>query len=218
VIFAVAIAIVRRRREESETSGSDRALGAALGACRGALVVVLLGWLALMAEALRSEGALTALPSSAVLGTGDPGARAAVALVARPTATLSAFRSLLAHPRMVALQRDTEFWKRFETGDIEAALARPSAPTVIADAGLRRQLAALGLVDRAAATHPIAFERALADALSEASGRIARLRSDPAVRALLEDPEVVERVERGDAFGLLTDPRFQKALERARAS
>lgn len=236
LVFAVAIAIARRRRQDREPGGLDRALGAALGACRGALVVVLLGWLGLMADALRSEGALASLPSSessaaarwsgvviesgasAVLGSGDPGARAAVALVTRPTAALGAARSVLAHPRMVALQRDPAFWSHFEAGEVEAALALPSARALVADAGLRRQLGTLGLVDRAAAEHPVAFERALEEALREASVRVARLRRDPEVRALLEDPEVLERVERGDAFGLLTHPRFQRVLQRASAS
>jgi hypothetical protein len=141
-----------------------------------------------------------------------------VALVARPAATLESFRALLAHPRMEALQRDRLFWSRFEAGDVEGALALPSARALVADAGLRRRLASLGLVESATAEHPVAFERALADALGEASVRIARLRSDPEVRALLEDPAVLERVERRDAIGLLTDPRLQRALERARAS
>jgi membrane protein required for colicin V production len=234
--LAVAIALARRRRAELDPGALDRILGAALGAARGALVVVLLGWLALLADALRSQGALASLPSTersvaaswsgvvvesgaaAVLGQSDPGARAAVALAARPAATLESFREVLDHPRMQALQRDRAFWSRFEKGDVEGALALPSARALVADASLRRRLADLGLVERAAAEHPVAFERALAQALGEASARVARLRSDPEVRALLEDPAVIERVERRDAIGLLSDPRLQRALERARAS
>jgi hypothetical protein len=125
---------------------------------------------------------------------------------------------MLAHPRMVALQNDATFWSRFEAGDIEGALALPTARALIGDAGLRRQLATLGLVERSAAEHPIAFERELAHALAQASERIGRLRRDPEVRALLEDPEVLERVERGDAIGLLTHPGFQRVLERVSAS
>ena len=66
---------------------------------------------------------------------------------------------------MVTLQRDGDFWRAVEGGDIESALARPSARALIDDARLRRELASLGLVERAAAEHPIAFERALAEAL-----------------------------------------------------
>jgi membrane protein required for colicin V production len=236
VAFAVAIAVVRRRREDSELPGGDRVLGAAFGAARGLLLVVLIGWLGLVADAVRSESAFASLPDThgsraaqwsgrvigsgakAVLGSGDPAARAAVAVAARPRETLEAFRALLAHPRFTALQRDHAFWERFAEGDVEAACARPSYRALAADPSVRRELADLGLVDRAAAAHPIAFARALDEAVREASVRVAALRRDPDVQALLQDPEVLSLVERGDAFGLLTHPRFRSVLNRASAS
>jgi hypothetical protein len=73
-------------------------------------------------------------------------------------------------------------------------------------------------VEPAAAEHPIAFERALGEALTEASVRLEAMRSDPEVRALFEDPEVLGLVERRDALGLLGHPRFQSAIRRAGAS
>jgi uncharacterized membrane protein required for colicin V production len=234
-LFAVAISVARRRREEAP-NGLDRALGAAFGAARGALFALLIGWLGLLADGLRSQGMLTSLPplessvgarwsgvlaaegTAAALGRGDPGARAAAAMAAHPRQTLETMKDLLEHPRVVALQRDGDFWREVEAGEIEAALARPSARALTGDVGLRRDLAALGLVERAAAEHPIAFERALGDALGEASARLAKLRSDPEVRALFEDPEVLGLVERGDALGLLAHPRFQSVIRRASAS
>jgi membrane protein required for colicin V production len=234
-LFAVAIAIARRRRAETERGAGDRILGAAFGAARGALLALLIGWLGLLGDALRSEGVLTALPpvegsvgaqwsglvvesgASAALGN-EPGARAVAALAARPRETLVSMRSVIEHPRVVALQRDGDFWLAVEAGDVEAALARPSARALTGDATLRRELASLGLVERAAAEHPIAFERALAESLAEVSARLAELRNDPEVRALLEDPEVLGLVQRGDALGLLAHPRFQSVVRRASAS
>jgi uncharacterized membrane protein required for colicin V production len=234
-LFAVAIAIARRRGAETERGAGDRILGAAFGATRGALLALLIGWLGLLGDALRSEGMLTALPplegsvgahwsglvaesgATAALGH-DPGARAVAALAARPRETLTSLRSVIEHPRVIALQRDGDFWLAVEAGDVEAALSRPSARALTSDAALRRELASLGLVERAAAEHPIAFERALGDALGEVSVRLAELRNDPEVRALLEDPEVLGLVERGDALGLLAHPRFQSVIRRASAS
>lgn len=236
ILFAIAVALARRRREESEPGSGDRALGALFGAARGGLVVVLVGWLALFADALRSEGLAAGLPSvegslaaewsgvvvesgaGAMLGTSDPGARAATALAAHPRQSLEALRTVLDHPRVVALERDAEFWKQIEAGSVDAALALPSARALARDAGLREQLATLGLVDAAAGTNPLAFQQAFEDALRAAAERLATLRRDPEMRALLEDPEVLGLVERGDAFGLLTHPRFQSVLRRATAS
>jgi membrane protein required for colicin V production len=235
LLFAVAIAIARRRRDEAERGPGDRILGAAFGAARGALLALLIGWLALLGDALRSQGMLAALPpldaslgaqwsgrvvesgTAAALGA-DPGARAVAALAARPRETLDSLRAVVEHPRVVELQRDSEFWLEVEAGDVERALARPSAQALTGDVELRRELASLGLVDRAAAEHPVAFERALAEALGEVSVRLAALRSDPEVRALLEDPEVLGLVERGDALGLLSHPRFRSVIARASAS
>jgi len=235
-LCAVAIAVARRRRDEGGRGPGDRVLGAAFGAARGALLALLIGWLGLLGDALRSEGMLASLPplessvgarwsgkvvesgAAAALGSGDPGARAVAALAARPRETLESLRGVLEHPRVLALQRDADFWRDVEAGDVEGALARPSARVLIGDVGLRRQLASLGLVDPAAAEHPIAFERALAATLAEVSARLEAMRSDPEVRALFEDPEVLGLVERRDALGLLGHPRFQSAIRRAGAS
>lgn len=234
--FAIAIVLARRRREQTEPGSGDRALGALFGAARGGLLIVLAGWLALFADAFRGQGLIAGLPAlegsraagwsglvveeaaGAALGRSDPGARAATALAAHPRRTLETLEDVLAHPLVVNLQGDAAFWKRVEAGDVDAALELPSARALTLDAELRGQLASLGLVDAAAAADPAAFERALADALGAASRRLAELRSDPEMRALLEDPEVLDLVERRDAFGLLTHPRFQSVIRRATAS
>ena len=60
-----------------------------------------------------------------------------------------------------------------------------------------------------------AFEVALRTALAGAMERLARLRDDPEIRALLSDPELLDLVDRRDALGLLSHPRLREALRRA---
>jgi len=236
IVFAIAIVLVRRRREEAAPGNTDRLLGAFFGAARGGLLVILVGWLALFADALRSQALASQAPSlehsraarwsgavvedgaSAVLGRSDPAARAATALVAHPRETLDALQGVLGHPRVVALQGDFEFWSRLDAGEVDRAMALPSFRALVRDADLRRQLGALGLVDAPVAADPLAFERVVGEALVAAAPRIAALRADPELRALLEDPEVQELVERGDALRLLADPRLRSVLRRAAES
>lgn len=235
-IFAVAIAIGRRGRDPDDVGSTDRVLGACFGAARGGLIAVLIGWLGLMAGALRGEGVLTQLPPvetslsarwsgvvvetgvEAALGSENAGARMATALAARPRETMDAIKTVLENPGIARLQEDRAFWAAVDKGNLEAALALPSARALAADAGLRQQLAALGLVSAEDAATQGAFERAFGEALGEAIARLARLRNDPELRALLDDPEVLGLVERRDAFGLLTHPRLQSVLRRASAS
>jgi hypothetical protein len=230
----VAVGVARVQRTGAPEGLPARTLGAALGAARGAVVVVLVGWLALLAEGLRAQGVagLPALGESALgrasgqvversalaLAGARPEARAAAALVARPAESIAAWRALLAHPRVLALQADAAFWRAVEAADLEAARRRPSFRALAGDAGLRAELGRLGLVSAAASAHPIAFERELERTLAEVAGRVAALRDDPEVQALLADPEVRALVQRGDALRLLAHPGFQTLLERVRAS
>jgi membrane protein required for colicin V production len=235
IAVAIAIVLARRRREPGGRSAGDRVLGGVLGAARGGLLVLLVGWLALFADALlaqlaasppplersraaRLSGAVVESGAEAVLGREDPAARAATALAAHPRQALGALRDVLGHPRVLALQEDAEFWRLVEAGEIEVAMALPSARALTRDAELRAQLASLGLVEDSAAADPKAFERAIEEALAVAAVRVAELRADPELRALLEDPEVLALVERGDAFRLLTHPRFRSVLQRATSS
>ncbi|HVH05219.1 MAG TPA: CvpA family protein [Myxococcota bacterium] len=232
-LFSIAIAIARRRRRGGDVGSGDRALGALFGAARGALVVALIGWAGLVLGALQSQGALAGLPGTensmaarwsgavvergagAVLGREDAGARVATAIAARPRETLDALRGVIEHPRVAALQNDAAFWARVDQGDLDGALELPSARALVGDAGLRGELAQLGLVTPQDAATPESFERALRAALDGAVERLAQLRNDPEMRALLQDPEVLGLVERRDALGLLSHPRFRSVLRRA---
>jgi uncharacterized membrane protein required for colicin V production len=232
-LAAVGIAIARARRRGRTCGTGDRMLGATFGAARGALVVALIGWAGLVLGALQSQGELVALPrtddslaarwsgavveqgAGAVLGRDDAGARVATAIAARPRETMEALRGVIEHPRIAELQGDAAFWSRIDSGDLDGALEEPSARALVADPALRGQLAELGLVTSEEAASADAFEAALRSALAGAMNRLAELRDDPELRALLSDPEVLGLVERRDALGLLSHPRFREVLRRA---
>jgi hypothetical protein len=128
---------------------------------------------------------------------------------------MDALRGVMEHPRVAELQDDAAFWSRIDRGDLDGALEEPSARALIEDPALRGQLADLGLVTADEAASAAAFEDALRTALGGAMERLARLRDDPEMRALLSDPEVLGLVERRDALGLLSHPRFRSVLRRA---
>jgi len=242
LLVAAAGAVLRRRerarRGEGPRSPGDRALGAGLGALRGAFVVLLLGWLGLWLEAastLRAAGGeapvatvggshVGALAQRAVEGgaeallggTGE--GRVAARVLARPAESLDGLRGVLESPRFEALRVDEAFWSALEAGDVDAALARGSFRLLAHDAGLRRDLAALGLVDDAAAADPAAVERELGAVVAQIAPRLAGLREDPELRALLEDPDVQAALERGDAWRLLGHAGFQRLVTRLAAT
>jgi hypothetical protein len=222
-------------RRAGRRSSLDRAAGALLGALRGGLVAVLLAWLALLADGLRTTGAVPGLPplgestsarltssvveagTLAALGSG-PGGRVTASLAARPAETLQAFDGVLADPRVVALQGDATFWRTVERGDVDLALRSGSFVALARDAELRRRLRSLGLVDERAAEDPAAFRDAMADVLREVGPRLRALREDPELESLLEDPEVMAMAEAGDHFGLARDPRVRAIVARVAAS
>jgi hypothetical protein len=236
VVQALAhLAIVRVRRDAEAPAFPGRAAGAVLGAARGAVVVVVLGWLASVGAGLREHG-IAALPwlersaltdasgrvvertAQLALGSERPEARAVAALVARPAETVAAWQEIVAHPRLVALQQDAGFWHAVEAGALDVAQERDSFRALAADPALRAELGRLGLVSPGATVHPAIFEREVSAALAEAASRVATLRDDPEVQALLADPEVRALLARGDALQLLVHPGVQSLLRRAGAS
>ena len=239
VMLVIARSADRERRAGLPRSGADRLFGAVFGVARGAVFAVLLAWLGLIAGALRQTSepvaALVPDPGESALaqwsgrlvgegarqalgGDSSPGAAFAGALAARPADTLVVARRVLAHPGIVQLQRDAEFWALLEGGASDRALSRQSFREIAADTGLRDELAALGMIDQEAAADPTAFTAALRPALEEVGSRLARLRSDPQIRALLQDPEIAGLLERGDTLGLLTHPSFQDLVRRVTTS
>lgn len=225
---------VEERRVGLERTALDRIGGGVFGALRGALVAALVAWLALLADGLRVAGAAPALPALggshaarltsdaveagavAMLGA-DPGGRVMARLAARPADSFGEIDALLSDPRVVELRDDALFWSNVEYGDVDRALHRASFVRLARDAGLRRRLHALGLVDAVAADDAAAFRDEIAEVLTEVGPRLRALREDPELERLLEDPELAQRVRSGDSLAVAGDPRVRAIVSRALA-
>lgn len=220
-----------RAGREGERSPRDRFMGAAFGAVRGGLVVLLLSYLALWVDALRTTGTMEGLPSiegsaaasvtesvveagvEAALGDGHGQAGRVMARVAsRPGTAIADLQAVMEHPAIDALRSDALFWTYVEHGSVHAAMNRSSFLQLSQDETLRRQLGELGLVDEAAAADSRAFREAAAEVLLEVGPRIRGLREDPALQELMRDPEVVAAVQSGDHLALMTHPGFQAVV------
>jgi len=221
----------RRRVKNDGRTARDRCGGAICGAMRGSLVVLLIGVLALWLDAARALSAgrdtelqttplRSATQTAVKLGVngvlGDsPSSVFAGKLLARPAQSLVQLQEVLGHPHFVALSEDRSFWNYVEHGAVDAALNRRAFLRVAHDAALRGDLAALGLVDAAAADDPAVFRAAIATVLLEVGPRLQRVRSDPELLALAEDPEIVGLLEAGEVVGLMRHPHFAKLVARA---
>jgi hypothetical protein len=226
---AACRAEARRREREGGRSGGDRVAGAAFGALRAALLLLLVGWLGLWGEALwtartgapaeapesallRATSATVEAGTTAVLGSEGAGARTVARVAARPAQALSGLQSVVASPAFASLRDDRAFWLRIEADRIDEALGRASFLALAHDDPTRQALAELGLVDERAAADPNAFRVAVREALLAVQPRLARLRDEPALRRLAEDPEVQEMLAAGDPWALLRHQGFQQLV------
>jgi uncharacterized membrane protein required for colicin V production len=236
LVVAISVGLVSfvlRRGHDRVISGASRAGGALFGMLRGSLVVLLLGVLALWIDALprfqQADGAApadtplrsvarAAVEAGVETALGDaPGAGAAAHLLAQPGAAIEQLRTLAAKPEITALANDPDFWAYVEADAVQAALALPSFQRIQWNGDLRRELAALGLVDEIAAGDPAIFALEMRGALETVGPRIRQIREDPELARLAADPEVADLVQRRDVLGLLAHPGFQGVLSRALA-
>lgn len=231
----------KQRRGSEPRSALDRLGGGLLGGVRGALVVVLLGWLALWLDATRtlrapasSEAAAHPMAAGSAVGTAtqklvetgveaalsDAGAggRLAARVLARPTQTLGGVQSLVENPRVRQLSGDRAFWSYVEHGALDAALNRASFYRILHDAELRQELAAVGLIGEEAASDPAVFRGEAKQVLATVGPRLHRLRADPELAQLARDPEVAAALQQGNVLALLRHPSFQRVVSRALAN
>jgi hypothetical protein len=145
----------------------------------------------------------------------DGAARVTARFVAQPGESVAALSAVATDPRLRALQADAGFWNDLERGDVEGALARPTFAELARDAALREKLAALGLVDETSALDAEKFHAEVAAVMAEAGPRIQRIKADPAFQELLADEALRARIQAGDPFAVLGDPRVQQLVANA---
>lgn len=228
----------RKRRDGYPRSWRDRFGGAFFGALRGGLVVLLLtllvGWL----DAARDLGVLQGLDAtpetedsrvsrltgsvvetaveSAMAGEEEaPAARVVARMVAHPQTSLGSFQALVEDDRFRRLQQDELFWTLVEHGAGDRAINQSSFYAVVNDPEMRQRIAGLGLVSEEAAADPQLFRAVMATMLSELGPRLKSLRDDPELYELARDPEIVDALESGNTFALLTHPGVQRVVARA---
>jgi membrane protein required for colicin V production len=232
MLSRVLTAMERRRVGSDLRSARDRFLGGVFGGLRGALVVLLLCYLALWVEALRATGTAPDLPelgdSTAARVTGDVveagigaaldepgGGRLVARMAARPAATLTDLQQLVDSPQLQTLRSDAAFWTYVENGAVDSAMNRQSFLHIVRDRSLRDRFASLGLVDPAAAADPVAFRDAAGEVLRQVGPRIQRVKSDPELQRLIEDPEVQAMLQSGNTLALVTHSGFRRVVARA---
>jgi len=246
VLGVVSRRLAKRRREALEDASTservlDRVGGGALGALRGAFLVVLVGWLVAFADAARvalvppdtvaadapispiaeaadsetARFAQRAVETGVGLVAGDtPSGRMTTRLIARPAEALIAFRDVLSSKSVEKLRDDAAFWDALQRGDADRALANASFRALSFDPALRNDLASLGVVSPEVAGSPQSFEAALDGVMRELAPRIEGLANDPEVQALAQDPAVMRALERGDRWALLRHPGVQRLAEK----
>ncbi|HVN40315.1 MAG TPA: CvpA family protein [Myxococcota bacterium] len=234
-VLLLRFALLRAGVVSDEPSAAGRWCGAALGAVRGALLVLIVAYFALWLDALRATGrelplspvsdSATARVTSAVVEAGveaalaDEGSagRVVAHTAAQPARALTEWQAVVETPSVTMLREDPGFWGDVEQGFIEPALARPAALRVMRDTELRQRLAALGVVSDGAARDPALFHDDLIAVLRDVGPRMRGLRDDPELQQLARDPEVVGLVQSGDTLGLLAHPGFRSLVERVAA-
>jgi uncharacterized membrane protein required for colicin V production len=235
-LVAMSLVALGVRRLEAHEPGEPRSLrdrfaGGVFGAARGALVVILLSYLALWVDALRATGTAPELPelgsSAAAAVTGSlveagleaavdgPGGRAMARVAARPNRTLVELQELIEAPALVELRSDAAFWSLVETGAYDLAMNRRGFLALSHDADLRARLGELGLIGEDAVGDVAAFRVETRRVLAEVGPRLRRLREDPALEELMRDPEVMAAVQSGDHFALIRRPEFRAVVTRA---
>ena len=235
-ICDVAVAWDRERVEEEGGRGVfDRLLGGVFGIARGSLLVVLLATLMTWLDAARDLGAvdgLGALPqteaSAMAAGSGrlieaavssalsDSGMAGEVAarITANPGATLGSVQSILSDERLSLLFQDKFFWTLIQNDSIDYAMNRNAIRSIVVDEEMRGRFADLGLVEEAAREDRTLFRQTLAGVLKKIAPRIADLHTDPELHALASDPEILQLLEEGDTFSLISHPKLKRIVDR----
>lgn len=236
IVAFVAMSIVSKllrmlEAEHPDRSVRDRFFGGVFGAVRGGLIVLLLSYLAIWLDAARVTGTAPGLPAlggsaaarvtesvveaGVTTAMGDtPSAQIFAHMASRPGEAIVEMQELMEHPVVAAIQSDTMFWTYVEHGSVDAAMNRRAMLALTYDRDMRETLHGFGVIDSDAVEDAEVFREQTREMLRELGPRIADIKSDPKMRELMEDPEVLEAVQAGNHLALMTHPGFQEVVAR----
>lgn len=238
VAFSLLGLALRRRRVSRPPRGRavrllDRGGGALLGAAYGGALVLLLTWALLALQAVAGRDAFgpdmretylgqAALPLVEGVARRVAGGETQNAVVAGAAARFA--RDPVQTTRdLTEVLGDRRVQKVLDDGKLMRAIAKDPAraaqsPTLRAlarDPAFVERLQRVGLVTapEVGALPPEEVQRQLAARLRPAARLATELARDPEVRALLEDKELQQLLERRDLLALANDPRFNRLAE-----
>jgi uncharacterized membrane protein required for colicin V production len=238
VVLGIAAHFARRLgpRENTGRSPRDRFFGGCFGAVRGALIALMVVYLAMVLDALRATTGTEVVPEvgesvaahvtsdvvqsalETAVDTSNPAARVATRFAARPAVAAAEIQRLIDDPHVERLRGDSAFWSDVEGGRVDSALQRGTFLSLSEDPELRRKAANLGIVSEEAAGDPSLFRASMVQVFESVAPRLRNLRNDPAVQEMLGDPAIITMLQNGDTIGLLQHPKFRELVSRLSAT
>ncbi len=237
LIFSVLSFMVNRRRKKSikekgedSVNPVDKWMGGVAGAAVGAVMAVLCIWVYNMAQFSPAGEKLPDLSqsaagkaSSAVIEKGsyamakklikdENASRALSAAVSDPARTASNLKEIVSDPKFKDLASDPAFQAAVETGDPEKIMRSDALRKVLEDEDLLERGRELGLVDSEDDAEDLM--RKAADGIARLGQGIEEIRQDPEVREMMNNPEILRKIETQDISGLMTDRGFHELVSR----
>jgi hypothetical protein len=225
----------KREREKVPQTTADQVAGAGLGAVQGAALGLMLGVLGIWMETGR-ERAEVSLPdlggaalgavtrhviegaSELVLDPEDGGAKLAVRLAVRPTATLEDLTRIMDNGNVRRVAGDSLFWSYVKHGAVDQALHSASFMALARDDTLWSDLAAIGAVRPEQADDPAERRRVARTVITEAGPRLRAVLDDPALAELSRDEALLGAARDGDLLTVIRDARVRALVDRALGS
>jgi uncharacterized membrane protein required for colicin V production len=212
-------------------SRADRSGGAALGVVWALGIVVVFAWALIVLRGLTGSGpdaerSISGRLASAVVGkavyvvasraTGNRVLASTMALVAvKPSQGAESLNRLVGDERLQTAFQATELRDAFVQSDAVTIAQHPTIRSLAGDQQFVEAAQAVQLVSDAEGT---ASQEELSAQLAERLAPMIRavhgLSSDAEIQSMLEDRDFMERIERVDLAGLVTDPRFNRLARR----
>jgi len=223
---------VRAQRMEGVTlTWIDKALGSLLGALIGITIIVALVWgyqlvqftkagefmpdvndsIAVKASSSVIE-AVTYILAGNSMNDKDM-ARALARSVSNPGKAAEDMQALFENPSAKKLFNDANFVDAMLAGNEKKVRRNKSLKRMLDDPEVLKKAQSLGLISDKQT--PSEIKEAVARKLSKIGGEIGKIRKDPKIQKLLEEPEFVEKLQKGDFRDLANDERFRTLLNRA---